>query len=115
MKTWRDPKARRGIHLPKSKRMEGLYTKSSETIRDNIKQLKEKQSKTLSKLNADLKIVKSLIISLSGLKTLSENSITKIHEKRKKANIRIIRLTSDLTRINKQLDKLEKKYKKSLK
>lgn len=115
MKTWREPKIRRGIHLPKSKRMEGLYQKSPKKIGNNIKQLKEKQAKTLKKLNIDLKIVKSLIISLSGLNTLSENSITKIHEKRKKANMRIIRLTSDLIMIGKELNKLEKQYKKSLK
>lgn len=115
MKTWREHKVGRDINRPKSKRMVGLYTKSLMTFRKNIKQLKERQAKTLRKINTNLKEVNNLIISLSGIQSLSENSIKQIHEKREEAIIRLIKSVSDLTTMNKNLNKMEQKYKKSLK
>lgn len=109
MKTWREAKVGKKIKRPKSPRMIGLKNETKSVL-EKLKKQKQNEKLILQQIQKCTKNLGQQFISIRGLETLSAQSIKKIQDNRQKTTIRLIHLVSNLSVINRNIKKLEKKY-----
>lgn len=96
---------------PKSK----PYAEKRYQIREDIMSLKVQRRQIITDLEKCIQRIKNLPISLSGIESLSDESINQIQDKRNKESMNLVNQTGDFAVSTRKLGRLERKYRKYLK